>query len=168
MDRDDVVAAVFAAELNQGLKEVDDKTTNRPNMTPPAARLDPRSLLRRGAPNPQGVFNTEDVGPSFAPVPLKDLLIPMPGGPAVVDPNAKMVSPPPLPSQANPLQLELGLPSTDAKRPGSAPAWFEHLDKRLNGLESDIRILTNRVIELKNIVLAKRTKKSTIPENTRP
>lgn len=150
LDRDDVLAAVFAAEINQGLRDVDSKTTSRPLQTPPAARLDPKSLLRPDA--PPAVSNPPPQTP-FGPANIKDILIPLPDGMKLPSPT------PPTPTKSNSQQLELNLPTTDVKKPSSAPEWFEYLDKRLDGLKFDIYTLTNRVIELKQAVLAKKQRK---------
>jgi len=167
LDRDDVVAAVFATQINKGLKYIDEQTTSRPLQTPPASRLKPKELLRTGHPQVQvgqsgPVQPTEivDSSPLFEPEPLKNILIPLPEGvnspelgPAIVNPIAVATPAPPS------AQLELPLQITPKKKPETGGEWFQYLDEKIDKVALDIEMRQNRIINLLNELVSKKRHK---------
>lgn len=145
LERDDVVAAMFAAEVNRGLKYVDKQTTNRPSAQPPASRLNPQAMVEKKntpAVNRQ-INNIENPSNSLTPQALSDLLIPMPAGVTIPKPEATQT-----PTQPDAEQLQLPLNIVENKKPENAQQWFEHIDKKITEFEINIEMKFNRVYRI--------------------
>jgi hypothetical protein len=147
-DRDDVVAAMMAAQIGAGLKYIDNQTTSRPFKQPPANRIDPNTFVRKHVPVAGQTPLTDSVQKQINPVDvqnLKDILIPAP----TVEINKQQTVAP-----SNKLQqLELPISVQNLKKPQTVIEWFEHMDKKIDDLEfylqNQINVIHNNIKMIK-------------------
>lgn len=132
--RDDVAAAVFAAQLGSELKFIDSQTTNRPNQQPPANRTNPQSFLKGPVQQPPQTRMIQPASDPYemnqqiiTPRPLQDIMIPLPAG----VPHPTPAAPPNNTSK----QLELPMTINEISRPKTAEQWFSNMEKRLDDME---------------------------------
>lgn len=177
-DRDDIVAAMFAAQIGGELNYVDKQTTNRPNNQPQALRLDPKKFLgskHTGAiPSIQQHKPTNlNVGQTIQPAAINDLMIPLPEpaeGHQIKNKvqiakgllNDQATYQEPAKINDTPLdqeQLELPMPVYRNEKPKNVGEWFSYIDKRLNDIELHI---DNRLNIIQNKIDKMLIKKSRI------
>ena len=172
--RDDITAAMFAAQLGAELKYVDSQTTERPHLTPPAYRINnPESFLRKSTnPQPSNPYYQGPIEPGqiLPTTSLKDLMIPISedirNAPSVVQqkdiPEKNAIG----------TQMELPLKINDTKRPTTLVQWFEHIEQKINDLELKNTLESQRINKsIRDLIAAlsknKRTKnrvKQNLPE----
>ena len=156
-DRDDVAAALIAAEINAGLRYVDSQTTNRPSQQPPASRLDPKKFINKNRPPvniQQPIVKNEpppQVGQQVNAVPVENLLVPMPEGTTIPKPT----------QTTGPAQMELPLnvSSSENKEPQNAPDWFRHLNRKLDNIQHTLDIKLSNIQESLKVIKQNTTKK---------
>lgn len=170
--RDDVAAAVFAAQLGAELTFIDKQTTSKPDTQPQANRTNPKQFLRGPVPNtpvapsPQPIqydpYNTDNN--VVQPRALQDIMIPLPEG---INPPTKFSPLPPslAPTNNGPVQLELPMTINEKGKPQNIEQWFNYLDKKLDDMDvrwtieiqkvgKAVRDLT-RILEDKRIIRIK-------------
>jgi len=134
--RDDVAAALFAAQLGNDLKFIDKQTTNKPNNQPPANRTNPNAFLRgpMSAPPPQQpIIDPYEMNETtIAARPIQNLMIPMPE-----DIRKAMPQQAPRPQQAPQDDNQMLLPMTinEKGKPQNSAQWFEYLDKKIDDMD---------------------------------
>ena len=177
-ERDDVAAALIAAEIGAGLKYVDSQTTSRPNRQPPASRLNPKTFINPNAPKvnmptaqqrPPSIPLQE--GQMIAPNNVGDLMIPLPEDipPEMVKNHASNKPPTPVPTQAATGQLELNIDVSEIniKEPQNAPDWFKRLDNKLNKIQETLDVKLASMQELLKTIKQNTTKKSRKAQNVK-
>lgn len=158
-DRDDVAAAIFAAQLGADLKYVDRQTTNKPNQQPHANRLDPKKFLKsqhqfsqqpNPPPNLYESTNSDQIVPTK---PLKDLIIPLPDGAQPIPQNNQI--------QKNGEQLELPLKINENKKPTTIAQWFLDIDKKIEDLDLKLTLEIQKINKsIRDLIIKMDTKKS--------
>lgn len=131
--RDDVAAALFAAQLGNDLKFIDKQTTNKPNNQPPANRTNPNAFLRGPMsvppPQQQPVIDPYEMNETtIAARPIQNLMIPMP------DDIRKAIPRPQQPPQDD-NQLLLPMTINEKGKPQNSVQWFEYLDKKIDDMD---------------------------------
>ena len=137
--RDDVAAAVFAAQLGAELTFIDKQTTNRPDIQPQANRTDPKHFLRSPVPNapvapppPPVQYDPYNMANNIVqPRALQDIMIPLPEG---VKNTAQVPQQAPLQNNG-PVQLELPMTINEKGKPQNPEQWFNYLDKKLDDMD---------------------------------
>lgn len=140
--RDDVAAAVFAAQLGSELKFIDSQTTNRPNQQPPANRTNPQTFLRGPVQQeyrPQQRMMQQPANDPYemsqqiiAPRPLQDIMIPMPNG-VTLPQQTQAPRPQPAPQDDN--QMLLPMTINEKGKPQNPEQWFNYLEKKLDDMD---------------------------------
>ena len=169
--RDDVAAAVFAAQLGAELTFIDKQATNRPDMQPQANRTNPKQFLRTPVPNvpvappPQPIqYDPYNMANNVVqPRALQDIMIPLPED--IKPPTKISPLPPSLAPNNGPVQLELPMTINEKGKPQNPEQWFNYLEKKLDDMDvrwtieiqkvgKAVRDLT-RVLEDKRIIRLK-------------
>ncbi len=136
--RDDVAAALFAAQLGNDLKFIDSQTTNKPNNQPPANRTNPNAFLRGPANMPpsqpvQPVIDPYEMNETtIAARPIQNLMIPLPDD---IKKAMPQTNPQPQQKQTGPQQLELPMTINEKGKPQNSAQWFEYLDKKIDDMD---------------------------------
>jgi len=164
---DDVAIAQFAAQISGELIKVDQNTING-SRTNPAAKLDPYSFLRKGQqPNQQNlnilapkVVVPDGTDPNLAPLPLEELLIPLPDD-LKNKVNKPTEQPPPIPTKQGLVQLELPLTLSpnDSNIPQSPREMFDYFKERLDMIDSKITGVIALIREIKEDGVPRKNKK---------
>lgn len=138
--RDDVAAALFAAQLGSELTFIDKQTTNRPNRQPPANRTNPNSFLRAPVNAPPAMpsqtprIDPYEMNNQVIPNrPIHELMIPLPN--TNPTPNNNSLPPQQVVNDNGPKQLELPMSINEKGKPQNAEQWFNHLDKKIDDMD---------------------------------